>query len=138
MVKHTQAIRWLLLRNCLTVLDHFVRVSLKGLKWMTHFLLIMLMLMPTNCFSVFDHFWGLALYRLRIGKRCQKKFLSCIFAHVSIDGWQFPNLITLILEFRSCFKCFGWFLEIIFWLSIVLMTGPERYMWEGVSGTVFR
>ena len=32
MVKHTERIRWLLPTNCLSVLDHFVRLPLKGLK----------------------------------------------------------------------------------------------------------
>ena len=32
MVEHTQPIRWLLLRNCLSVFDHFVGLALKGLK----------------------------------------------------------------------------------------------------------
>ena len=31
MVKHTQAIRWLLPRNYLSVFDHFVGLALKGL-----------------------------------------------------------------------------------------------------------
>ena len=31
MVKHTQAIRWLLSNNCLSVSDHFVGFALKGL-----------------------------------------------------------------------------------------------------------
>ena len=34
MVKHTQAIRWLLPTNCLSIFDHFVRSALKGLKSM--------------------------------------------------------------------------------------------------------
>ena len=33
MVKHTQTIRWLFPRNCLSVLDHFVDFALKGLKY---------------------------------------------------------------------------------------------------------
>ena len=33
MVKHTQTIRRLLLTNCLSVFDHFVRLALKGLKY---------------------------------------------------------------------------------------------------------
>ena len=32
MVKHTQAIRWLLPTKCLSVLDHFVGLALKGLR----------------------------------------------------------------------------------------------------------
>ena len=32
MIKHTQAIRWLLPTNCLRVFDHFVELALKGLK----------------------------------------------------------------------------------------------------------
>ena len=32
MVKHAQAICWLLSTNCLSVFDHFVRLSLKGLS----------------------------------------------------------------------------------------------------------
>ena len=31
MVKHTQTIRWLLQRNCLSVFDHFVGFAFKGL-----------------------------------------------------------------------------------------------------------
>ena len=31
MVKHTQTIRWLVLTNCLSVFDHFVGLTLKGL-----------------------------------------------------------------------------------------------------------
>ena len=33
MVKHTQTIRWLFPRTCLSVLDHFVDFALKGLKY---------------------------------------------------------------------------------------------------------
>ena len=33
MVKHTQTIRRLFQTNCLTVFDHFVRLSLKGLNY---------------------------------------------------------------------------------------------------------
>ena len=32
MVKHTQTIRRLLLTNCLSVFDHFMRLALKGLR----------------------------------------------------------------------------------------------------------
>ena len=32
MVRHNQAIRWLLLTNCLRVFDHFVGLALKGLN----------------------------------------------------------------------------------------------------------
>ena len=32
MVKHTQTIRWLLQINCLSVFDHFVGLTLKGLN----------------------------------------------------------------------------------------------------------
>ena len=35
MVKHTQAFRWLLSTNCLSVFQHFAGMALKGL---THFL----------------------------------------------------------------------------------------------------
>ena len=31
-VKHTQAIRWLLPTNCLSVFDHFAELALKGLR----------------------------------------------------------------------------------------------------------
>ena len=31
MVKHTEAIRWTLSTNCLSVFDHFVGLALKGL-----------------------------------------------------------------------------------------------------------
>ena len=31
MVKHTQPIRWLLPKNCLSVFNHFVGLALKGL-----------------------------------------------------------------------------------------------------------
>ena len=31
MLKHTQAIRWLLPKNCVNVFDHFVGLALKGL-----------------------------------------------------------------------------------------------------------
>ena len=33
MVKHTQTIRRLLPTNCLSVIDHFVKLALKGLKY---------------------------------------------------------------------------------------------------------
>ena len=36
MVKHTQTIRWLLPRNCLSVFDHFVKLALKG--WILSFI----------------------------------------------------------------------------------------------------
>ena len=32
MVKHTQTIRWLLPTNCLSVVDHFAGLALKGLS----------------------------------------------------------------------------------------------------------
>ena len=35
MVKHTQKIRQLLPTNCLSVLDHFVKLALKGLSKIT-------------------------------------------------------------------------------------------------------
>ena len=38
MVKHTQAIRRLLPPNCLSVIDRFVRLALKGLTYITQIL----------------------------------------------------------------------------------------------------
>ena len=32
MVKHTQIIRWLFSTNCLSVFDHFVGLTIEGLK----------------------------------------------------------------------------------------------------------
>ena len=32
MVKHAQTVRWLLSKNCLSVFDHFVGLTLKGLN----------------------------------------------------------------------------------------------------------
>ena len=35
MVKHTQTIRWQQLTNCLSVFDHFVKLALKVLSWIS-------------------------------------------------------------------------------------------------------
>ena len=39
-VKHTQIIRWKQPTNCLSVFNHFVGLSLKGIRWKTAFIKI--------------------------------------------------------------------------------------------------